>query len=117
MSWGVAYTDEFEVWWDALSEDEQAKVAAAVDELEEHGPHLGFPMTSGVYGSRHGHMRELRIQVGGRPFRVLYAFDPERNALLLIGGDKTGDARWYEKNVPMADDLYDAHLVELKKSQ
>ena len=61
------------------------------------------------------HMRELRVQVDGRPFRVLYAFNPLRNAVLLLGGDKTGDERWYEKNVPVADHLYDEHLTELRK--
>ena len=60
-------------------------------------------------------MRELRLQVHGKPFRVLYAFNPKRAALLLVGGDKTGDDRWYEVNVPKADKLYDHHVGELKK--
>jgi hypothetical protein len=74
-------------------------------------------MSSGVYGSRHAHMRELRIQAQGRPFRVLYAFNSKRAAILLVGGDKTGDERWYEVNVPMADRLYDEHLAELKEEK
>lgn len=60
-------------------------------------------------------MKELIIQHAGRPYRVLYAFDPRRCALLLLGGDKTGDDRWYEKLVPVADRLYDAHLAALRK--
>jgi hypothetical protein len=60
-------------------------------------------------------MRELRIQVEGKPFRVLYAFNPLRNAILLLGGDKTGNERWYEVNVPLADRLYDEHLKELRE--
>ena len=68
---------------------------------------------SGIKASRHDHMRELRIQHAGKPYRVLYAFDPRRVALLLIGGDKTGNARWYEEFVPIADRLYDEHLVTL----
>jgi hypothetical protein len=60
-------------------------------------------------------MRELRIQHQGRPYRVLYAFDPRRVGILLIGGDKTGDGRWYEKFVPLTDRIYDAHLAQLKK--
>jgi len=60
-------------------------------------------------------MRELRIQHGGQPYRVLYAFDPLRSALLLIGGNKTGDNRWYEVFVPLADRLYDDNLLALKK--
>ena len=60
-------------------------------------------------------MRELRTQHAGRPYRTLYAFDPRRAAILLLGGDKTGDDRWYETNVPKADELYDEHLKELRK--
>jgi hypothetical protein len=60
-------------------------------------------------------MRELRTQHDGRPFRTLYAFDPRRHAILLIGGDKTGDKRWYEEQIPIADRLYAEHLEELKK--
>jgi hypothetical protein len=60
-------------------------------------------------------MRELRTQHAGRPFRTLYAFDPRRMAILLIGGDKTGADRWYDVNVPMADRLYDQHLVQLRR--
>lgn len=60
-------------------------------------------------------MRELRVQSGGRPIRIFYAFDPRRAAILLIGGDKTGNDRFYEDYVPVADRLYDAHLAELKQ--
>lgn len=115
MNWNVEYTDEFEFWWLGLSEGEQVSVAASVMLLEEHGPNLGYPHSSGVVGSRHGHMRELRIQHAGRPFRTLYAFDPLRHAILLLGGEKTGDNRWYEVNVRHADRLYDDHLVALKR--
>lgn len=59
-------------------------------------------------------MRELRIQHAGRPYRVLYAFDPRRTAFLLIGGDKTGNNRWYEEFVPRADAIYEQHLRELE---
>lgn len=75
----------------------------------------GHPHSSGINGSRHGHMRELRVQSGGRPIRVFYAFDPRRMAILLIGGDKTGDDRFYETFIPVADRLYDEHLDELRK--
>ncbi len=115
MSWDVEYTDEFEEWWGSLSEQEQVSVAASVGLLEERGPSLGHPHSSGIHGSRHGHMRELRTQHGGRPLRTLYAFDPRRMAILLIGGDKTGDDRWYEVHVPIADRLYDEHLEQLRR--
>ena len=115
MTWNVEYTDEFGHWWNGLTEAEQEDVAAAVTLLETRGPHLPYPYSSGIQGSRHGQMRELRIQHHGRPYRVLYAFDPRRVAILLIGGDKTGDSRWYERYVPIADRLYDEHLQALVK--
>lgn len=115
MKWDVEYTAEFGAWWDALTDAEQESVRASVLLLEELGPNLRFPHSSGIHGSRHGHLRELRVQHAGRPYRVLYAFDPRRCALLLIGGDKTGDDRWYEAQVPIADQLYDAHLAALRK--
>ena len=115
MEWEVEYTDEFEEWWDGLSEDEQEDVAAYVMLLERKGPTLPFPYSSDIRGARHAHMRELRVQHMGRPIRVLYAFDPRRAAILLIGGDKTGDDRWYETHVPLADEIYDRHLAALKK--
>jgi hypothetical protein len=62
-------------------------------------------------------MRELQTQSGGRPLRTLYAFNPLRTAILLIGGDKTGDDRWYESYVPMADQIYDRHLAEIDKEK
>jgi hypothetical protein len=98
-----------------LSEAEIDSIAATVDMLEVAGPTLGFPHSSQIQGSRHGRMRELRIQHEGRPYRVLYAFDPRRAAILLLGGDKTGDDRWYERMVPHADRLYDDHLTTLKR--
>lgn len=115
MSWVVEYTDEFGAWWEALTDVEQQSVAAVVGLLEDEGPQLGYPFSSGVASSRHGNMRELRIQHRGRPYRVLYAFDPRRTAILLFGGDKTGKDRWYEDFVPVADRLYDAHLATLKQ--
>ncbi len=115
MVWEVEYTDEFGRWWADLSEDDQVSVAASVGLLERLGPNLGFPHSSGVHGSRHAHMRELRTQSGGRPIRALYAFDPRRTAILLIGGDKTGQDRWYEVHVPVADQLYDDHLEQLRR--
>ena len=60
-------------------------------------------------------MKELIVQHSGRPYRILFAFDPRRCAILLIGGDKTGNARWYEEHVPVADRLYDEHLDALRR--
>jgi hypothetical protein len=76
MEWSVEFTDEFEGWWDGLSVEEQEDVGASVGLLEKYGPALKFPHSSGVASSIHPQMRELRIQHAGRPYRVLYAFDP-----------------------------------------
>lgn len=113
VAWQVEYTDEFGAWWDTLSEEERIRLTASVGLLERRGPNLPFPHSSGVKGSRHGHMRELRVQVGGRPLRVFYAFDPRRVAILLIGGDKTGRDDSYTQLLPLADRLYDEHLAEI----
>jgi len=115
VEWLVEYTDEFESWWESLNEDEQESVASYVLLLEARGPMLGYPFSSGIEQSKHSHMRELRVQHGGRPYRVLYTFDPRRVGILLIGGDKTGDDRWYDKYVPIADKIYEEHLEALKK--
>jgi hypothetical protein len=116
VPWEVEFTDEFEGWWDDRSEDEQEKIRAGVNALREFGPNLTFPSSSGVK-SRHAHMRELRIQIHGRPYRVFYAFDPRRMAILLLGGDKTGQDRWYEVNVPRAEKIYDDFLLELAREE
>lgn len=113
--WDVEYTDEFGTWWAGLTASEQQSVSAYVEMLEEQGPHLHHPYSSAVLSSRHAHMRELRVQHAGRPYRVLYAFDPRRTGILLIGGDKSGDDRWYQTFVPRADDLYDQHVEELRR--
>src|SRR5215472_8712207 len=94
VAWEVEYTDEFEHWWNGLEEGEQVKIAAARP-CSEHGPELPFPLSSSISASSH-RMRELRVQVHGRPYRVLYVFDPRRVAMLLLAGDKTGDERWYD---------------------
>jgi hypothetical protein len=114
MAYAAARTGYFDTWYETLSEDEKIDVDAMVEVLEERGPMLPFPYSSGVNGSKYRHMRELRIQHKGRPYRILYAFDPLRVAILLLGGDKTGDKRWYDKNVPVADRLYGEHITELK---
>jgi hypothetical protein len=115
VEWALEFTEEFGEWWDGLSAEEQEDVNASVMLLEQRGPGLPFPHSSGVESSRHPRMRELRVQHHGRPYRVLYAFDPRRSAVLLIGGDKSGGDRWYETHVPIADRLYDRHLDGLRR--
>lgn len=113
--WEIEYTDDFGRWWESLDEDEQISVDVTVGLLEEKGPDLGYPHSSGILNSQVTHLRELRIQHRGQPYRVLYAFDPRRVGILLLGGSKAGDDRWYKVNVPRAEKLYAELLDELKK--
>lgn len=117
MAWEVEFTDEFADWWNSLSADEQESVAFGVRLLEEHGPYLKRPHADSVQGSRFPNLKELRCQHQGHPYRVLFAFDPRRVGILLIGGDKTGNARWYEEFVPRADAIYTRHLSELSNEE
>lgn len=107
----IVYTDEFGEWWDDLTDGEQEDVAAVVEQLEMLGPHLGFPRSSDVKGTKHK-LRELRVQSGGNPLRVFYAFDPKRQAVLLIGGNKRGDKRFYDEMIPIAEKLWEQYLAE-----
>lgn len=114
MVWEVEYTDEFGEWWETLTEDEQDAIDAAVELLEQRGPALGRPLVDTIKQSRHANMKELRPT---KSLRVLFAFDPRRVAILLIGGDKSGAwNRWYEKTVPLADQLYEDHLAEIDRT-
>jgi hypothetical protein len=90
MPWNVEFTDEFGRWYESLVDIVQDGIDRAVGLLEVKGPQLPFPQSSGIENSRHAHMRELRVQSGGDPYRVFYAFDPRRTAILLIGGNKVG---------------------------
>lgn len=113
MTYEVEYTDEFEQWYTTLDEATQDSIDVVVELLEEKGPTLPSQYSSAINGSRYGHMRELKVQHKGKPYRILYAFDPRRIAVLLLGGNKAGNDRWYEENVPKADKLYDELLQEL----
>ena len=110
MPWPVEVTNDFEAWYGSLGEIDREAVNAAVDALEKRGPSLGRPLVGEIAGSRHGHLKELRI----RTIRILFCFDPRRTAILLIGGDKRGAWKaWYREAIPLADELYDEYLAEL----
>ena len=115
MKWEVEVTDEFLDWWSESSQSIQNDITSVVGLLEMRGPQLDHPHSSKINGSKHSHMRELRVQSGGNPIRIFYAFNPVRRALLLIGGDKTGNDRFYDEFISIADRLYDEHLDELRK--
>lgn len=116
MAWEINVTAEFVAWYRGLDDGgdgpDSARVRAAVEAIEARGPALGRPLADRIEGSRHHNMKELRPR--GGHLRVLFAFDPRREAVLLVGGDKREDwtAR-YERMVPLADD-YDRYLEELR---
>jgi hypothetical protein len=111
--WEVEVTDQFIEWWSTLSDAQREAVTDRVDLLAARGPDLGRPVVDRIHSSRHQSLKELRAAKGGA-LRVLFSFDPRRQAILLLGGDKTGEWNdWYERAVPLADDLYDEYLREL----
>lgn len=112
----VEYTDEFEDWWTSLNEAEQDSIARIVRLLQDQGPALARPFADTLHGSNLKNLRELRIQHKGRPYRILYVFDPLRRAILLIGGDKTGDGRWYSRMIPLAEEIYAEYLREITET-
>ncbi|HEX2223903.1 MAG TPA: type II toxin-antitoxin system RelE/ParE family toxin [Thermoanaerobaculia bacterium] len=105
----VLGTAEFEEWFLGLSGADARAVVRGVGLLEAKGLALGYPYSSALQGSRHA-FRELRIQSGGRPLRILYAFDPKRQAVLILGGDKTGDNRFYLWAIPKAEAIWERYL-------
>ena len=111
MAWSIKVTEEYAAWFTALIKDDLAsaiQVAQAVSALREEGPALGRPLVDRIQGSRIHHLKELRSGSAARSeIRVLFAFDPTRSALLLLGGDKAGNwQRWYRENIPLAEQLY-----------
>jgi len=115
--WEVEYTDEFGEWWATLAEDVQEAIAHDVEVLEQVGPGLGRPTVDTLVGSRFPNMKELRTRHSQYVIRILFAFDPRRSAILLIGGDKAGDNRFYERMIPQADRLYQEHLDALASEE
>ncbi|HRK31473.1 MAG TPA: type II toxin-antitoxin system RelE/ParE family toxin [Tepidisphaeraceae bacterium] len=115
--WEVLVTDTFQRWWNALSDDEQSTVLVSIELLRQLGPKLPRPHADTVKGSRHANMKELRSQHRGKPYRTLFAFDPGRRAVLLCGGDKTGDGRFYRRMIPLADRLFDEHLASVNRKR
>ena len=112
--WEVEVTDQFLGWWSGLTVEQQESLTARVNLLAEQGPDLGRPVVDRIHMSRHHSMKELRAAQGGA-LRVLFMFDPRRQAILLLGGDKSGEWNaWYAWAVPLADDLYDTYLAELR---
>jgi hypothetical protein len=107
----VVTTDEWKAWYEGLDAQADDAVTASVDALATFGVDLGHPRTSAIKGSKVA-LRELRIKAGGRPLRTFYIFDIERQAVLLIGGDKTGDEKFYERLIPLAEAIWSQYQKE-----
>lgn len=119
MSWDVEIGDEFEPEFFALHEDVRTEILALTLLLQEVGPQLGRPRVDTLNGSRHANMKELRFSAADGEWRVAFAFDTKRKAVLLVAGDKSGgsEKRFYRGLIRKADDRFDAHLARLKKGK
>ena len=119
MAWNVEIGDEFELEFKELPEDVRIEVLAHSRLLQQFGPQLGRPRVDTLNASRHANMKELRFSAADGEWRVAFAFDTERKAILLVGGDKSGgsEKRFYKQLIAKADDRFDAHLARLKKKE
>lgn len=110
MPYIVIYLDEFADWLDDQDDDCKVRVVAHLDLLQERGPLLGRPYADTLKGSKITNLKELRVQHKSEPIRILFAFDPKQQAVIILGGSKQGDKRWYEDHIPLAEKLYQRHL-------
>lgn len=119
MKWGVEIGEEFEGEFFALHEDVRIEILALARLLQQFGPQLGRPRVDTLNGSRHANMKELRFAAADGEWRVAFAFDPRRSAILLVAGDKSGgsERRFYKQLIAKADERFDAHLGRLKKKE
>jgi hypothetical protein len=113
--WNVEVTDDYLNWFGSLDAGLQDALRTDIEILEKLGPSLGRPYVDSIKGSRHSNMKELRTMHARRHVRTFFAFDPRRTAILLIGGDKTGNKSFYYRMIPVADRLFDQYLKEIKK--
>lgn len=114
MEWELLLDEDFEAWLFEQEAGVRKEVAAVAALLKERGPLLGRPQVDTVKTSRFTHMKELRIQYKGQPWRILFAFDPKRRSILLVGGNKRGEKRWYDIHIPIADARYAKHLQAME---
>ena len=119
MIWVVEIGDEFEAEFDSLDQDVQTEILALSRLLQQFGPQLGRPRADILNGSRHAKMKELRFSAADGEWRVAFAFDPKRKAILLVAGDKSGvsERRFYRELIRKADDRLDDHLARLKRER
>jgi hypothetical protein len=114
--WEVIFHDDFLLEYRGLAVTVQNELVALTVNLSEKGPLLGRPQVDTLKGSRHANMKELRFDADGGVWRVAFAFDPERNAILLVAGDKggVGKRKFYRALIRVADERFDKHLMTLR---
>jgi hypothetical protein len=119
VSWVVEVGDEFQPEFFTLPEDVQTEILAFTRLLQQFGPQLGRPRVDTLKGSAHANMKELRFGAADGEWRVAFAFDVRRNAILLVAGDKSGvgEKRFYRELIRKADGRFDAHLARLKSER
>ena len=117
MEWTIEFDEDFSVWFESQEDDLQDEIKAVLKVLAQLGPALRRPKVGTIEGSKFSQMKELVVQFQGEPWRILFAFDPDRHAILLVGGNKTGDERWYKTNIPIADARFTKHLAELEEQK
>ena len=115
MEWAVLFDEEFHSWFSKQRAGLQDEILAVAQLLKARGPLLNRPQVDAIKGSKFVNMKELRIQHKGEPWRILFAFDPKRRSILLVGGNKRGDKRWYETHIPIADARFEKHLRSMEK--
>ena len=117
MDWTVLFDEDFATWLDGLDVDTRRVLLGHVMLLREHGPNLGRPQVDTLKGSKFPNLKELRVRHRGDPWRVIFAFNPERAAILLVGGNKGGDKRWYKKHIKIAEERFERHLKRLAEEK
>ena len=119
MEWRVEFHPDFAVEFAELGEPVQDELAALIEVLQVFGPHMKRPGSDTLSGSRHSNMKELRFEADDGVWRVAYAFDPLRKAILLVAGDKSGvsQRRFYKTLIAKADRRFEEHLVSLGKTE
>ena len=113
----LLYLDEYKNWLDAQEEDLQDEALAHLEMLKQFGPTLGRPHVDTLKNTKLPNLKELRLSYKGAPIRILFAFDPKQQGVIILGGDKTGDKRWYKTSIPIAEKLYTKHLKKQKKEE
>lgn len=116
MPYELILLDDFASWLDEQDEERRIKVLGHLGLLEERGPLLGRPYVDTLKGSKIANLKELRVQHKSEPIRILFAFDPKQQAVIILGGSKQADKRWYDTNIPIAEASFSKHLEKQQEA-